>query len=146
MTNQCNINTLSKRIPQDILREHIMPYTYKKQCSSLLLDIKSFRYDYGLIEDLYCTQFNASICLRDLINFCNNGEELIINEETQLIETIFSLDGLGLLSFESIINRDYAVVFASLYIFSFIGLIINLISDLLYHWIDPRIDFEKRQL
>ena len=63
-----------------------------------------------------------------------------------LIETIFSLDGLGLLSFESIINRDYAVVFASLYIFSFIGLIINLISDLLYHWIDPRIDFEKRQL
>lgn len=88
MTNQCNINTLSKRIPQDILREHIMPYTYKKQCSSLLLDIKSFRYDYGLIEDLYCTQFNASICLRDLINFCNNGEELIINEETQLIETI----------------------------------------------------------
>ena len=86
--NQCNINTLSKRIPQDILREHIMPYTYKKQCSSLLLDIKSFRYDYGLIEDLYCTQFNASICLRDLINFCNNREELIINEETQLIETI----------------------------------------------------------
>ena len=63
-----------------------------------------------------------------------------------LIETIFSLDGLGLLSFESIINRDYAVVFASLYIFSFIGLVINLISDLLYHWIDPRIDFEKRQL
>jgi microcin C transport system permease protein len=63
-----------------------------------------------------------------------------------LIETIFSLDGLGLLSFESIVNRDYAVVFASLYIFSFIGLIINLISDLIYHWIDPRIDFEKRDL
>ncbi|MDG2187996.1 MAG: microcin C ABC transporter permease YejB [Hyphomicrobiales bacterium] len=63
-----------------------------------------------------------------------------------LIETIFSLDGLGLLSFESIVNRDYAVVFASLYIFSFIGLIINLISDILYHWIDPRIDFEKRDI
>ena len=63
-----------------------------------------------------------------------------------LIETIFSLDGLGLLSFESIINRDYAVVFATLYIFSFIGLLINLISDLLYHWIDPRIDFETREL
>ena len=63
-----------------------------------------------------------------------------------LIETIFSLDGLGLLSFESIINRDYAVVFATLYIFSFIGLLINLISDLLYHWIDPRIDFETREI
>tara|TARA_Y100000590_G_scaffold364139_1_gene422319 strand:+ start:73950 stop:75017 length:1068 start_codon:yes stop_codon:yes gene_type:complete len=63
-----------------------------------------------------------------------------------LIETIFSLDGLGLLSFESIVNRDYAVVFASLYIFSLIGLVINLISDLIYHWIDPRIDFDKREL
>ncbi len=63
-----------------------------------------------------------------------------------LIETIFSLDGLGLLSFESIVNRDYAVVFASLYIFSLIGLVINLISDLIYHWIDPRIDFERRDV
>ena len=60
-----------------------------------------------------------------------------------LIETIFSLDGLGLLSFESIINRDYSVVFASLYIFSLLGLVVNLLSDLAYHWIDPRIDFEK---
>jgi len=63
-----------------------------------------------------------------------------------LIETIFSLDGLGLLSFESIINRDYSVVFACLYIFSLLGLVINLLSDLAYHWIDPRIDFEKREL
>ncbi|MDC0139741.1 microcin C ABC transporter permease YejB, partial [Hyphomicrobiales bacterium] len=63
-----------------------------------------------------------------------------------LIETIFSLDGLGLLSFESIINRDYSVVFASLYIFSLLGLVVNLLSDLAYHWIDPRIDFEKREL
>jgi microcin C transport system permease protein len=61
-----------------------------------------------------------------------------------LIETIFSLDGLGLLSFESVINRDYPVVFATLYIFSLIGLVIGLISDLTYTWVDPRIDFETR--
>jgi len=63
-----------------------------------------------------------------------------------LIETIFSLDGLGLLSFESILNRDYPVVFATLYIFSLLGLVINLISDLTYTWIDPRIDFETREV
>jgi microcin C transport system permease protein len=62
-----------------------------------------------------------------------------------LIETIFSLDGLGLLSFESIVNRDYPVVFANLYIFSLLGLLVNLISDLTYTWIDPRIDFETRE-
>ena len=61
-----------------------------------------------------------------------------------LIETIFSLDGLGLLSYESIINRDYPVVFASLYIFGLIGLLVTLISDLTYMWVDPRIDFEAR--
>jgi microcin C transport system permease protein len=63
-----------------------------------------------------------------------------------LIETIFSLDGLGLLSFESIVNRDYPVVFASLYIFALIGLIANLISDITYMLIDPRIDFETREV
>lgn len=63
-----------------------------------------------------------------------------------LIEQIFSLDGLGLLSFESIVNRDYPVVFATLYIFSLLGLIIGLISDLTYTWIDPRIDFERRDV
>jgi microcin C transport system permease protein len=63
-----------------------------------------------------------------------------------LIETIFSLDGLGLLSFESIINRDYPVVFGTLYIFSLLGLLIGLISDLTYTWIDPRIDFESREV
>jgi len=61
-----------------------------------------------------------------------------------LIETVFSLDGLGLLSFESIINRDYPVVFANLYIFSLMGLVVNLLSDMVYTWIDPRIDFEGR--
>ena len=62
-----------------------------------------------------------------------------------LIETIFSLDGLGLLSFESIVNRDYPVVFANLYIFSLVGFVVNLLSDLTYTWIDPRIDFETRE-
>jgi microcin C transport system permease protein len=63
-----------------------------------------------------------------------------------LIETIFSLDGLGLLSFESVLNRDYPVVFANLYIFALVGLVVNLISDLTYTWIDPRIDFETREV
>jgi microcin C transport system permease protein len=63
-----------------------------------------------------------------------------------LIETIFSLDGLGLLGFESVLNRDYPVVFATLFIFSLVGLVVNLISDLTYTWIDPRIDFETREV
>jgi microcin C transport system permease protein len=63
-----------------------------------------------------------------------------------LIETIFSLDGVGLLGFESVLNRDYAVVFATLYILSLLGLVVNLISDLTYTWVDPRIDFETREV
>jgi microcin C transport system permease protein len=63
-----------------------------------------------------------------------------------LIETIFSLDGLGLLSFESVLNRDYPVVFGTLYIFSLIGLVVGLITDLTYMWVDPRIDFEAREV
>jgi microcin C transport system permease protein len=63
-----------------------------------------------------------------------------------LIESIFSLDGLGLLGFESVLNRDYPVVFATLYIFSLVGLLVTLISDLTYTWVDPRIDFETREV
>lgn len=63
-----------------------------------------------------------------------------------LIETIFSLDGLGRLGFESVVKRDYPVVFATLYIFSLMGLLIGLLSDLVYTWVDPRIDFEKRDV
>ena len=63
-----------------------------------------------------------------------------------LIESIFNLDGLGLLSFESVLNRDYPVVFATLYMFSLVGLVVNLISDLTYTWVDPRIDFETREV
>lgn len=62
-----------------------------------------------------------------------------------LIETIFNLDGLGLLGFEAALKRDYPVMFASLYIFTLIGLVVNLISDLTYVAIDPRIDFERRE-
>jgi len=61
-----------------------------------------------------------------------------------LIEVIFSLDGMGLLGFESVINRDYPVMFATLYVFTLIGLLLNLIGDLTYVAIDPRIDFEAR--
>jgi microcin C transport system permease protein len=62
-----------------------------------------------------------------------------------LIEVIFSLDGLGLLGFESAVNRDYPVVFGTLFIFTLIGLVLNLIGDILYVVIDPRIDFEARK-
>ncbi|MFT3673601.1 microcin C ABC transporter permease YejB [Aestuariivirga sp.] len=62
-----------------------------------------------------------------------------------LIEFVFSLDGLGYLTWKSAVNRDYPVVFANLYIFTLLGLIVALISDLTYTWIDPRIDFESRE-
>ncbi|MEO0830182.1 MAG: ABC transporter permease subunit [Pseudomonadota bacterium] len=62
-----------------------------------------------------------------------------------IIETLFSLDGLGRLGFEAAVNRDYAVVFATLYFFSLVGLVIGLITDLVYVLVDPRIDFESRQ-
>ena len=61
-----------------------------------------------------------------------------------LIEVIFSLDGLGLLGYESVLNRDYPVVFGTLFIFTLFGLILHLITDLTYVVIDPRIDFETR--
>ncbi len=64
---------------------------------------------------------------------------------SMLIEVIFSLDGLGLLGFESVVNRDYPVVFATLFIFTLLGLVIKLISDLVYVLVDPRIDFESRE-
>src|SRR6266404_4031285 len=61
-----------------------------------------------------------------------------------LIEVIFSLDGLGLLGFEAAINRDYPIMFGALYVFTLIGLLLKLISDLTYMLIDPRIDFGRR--
>ncbi|SFG42469.1 MULTISPECIES: microcin C ABC transporter permease YejB [Neptunomonas] len=64
---------------------------------------------------------------------------------SMLIEVIFSLDGLGLLGYEAVINRDYPVIFGTLYIFTLIGLLMKLISDLTYVMVDPRIDFESRE-
>ena len=61
-----------------------------------------------------------------------------------LIEFIFSLDGLGLLGFEAVINRDYPVIFGTLYFFTLLGLVLHLLGDIMYTVIDPRIDFETR--
>lgn len=63
-----------------------------------------------------------------------------------LIEVIFSLNGLGLLGYEAAINRDYPIVFATLYFFSLLGLLTTLVSDLTYAFVDPRIDFETREV
>ncbi len=63
-----------------------------------------------------------------------------------LIEVIFSLDGLGLLGFEAVINRDYPIMFGTLYMFTLLGLILHIISDVTYTLIDPRIDFESREV
>ena len=62
-----------------------------------------------------------------------------------IIETIFSLDGLGRLGFEAAVSRDYPVIFGTLYVFGLIGLLMGLVSDLMYVWIDPRIDFATRE-
>jgi len=61
-----------------------------------------------------------------------------------LIEAIFSLDGLGLLGFESVLSRDYPVMFGTLYIFTLMGFFIKLVSDMTMTWVDPRIDFNAQ--
>ena len=63
-----------------------------------------------------------------------------------LIEMIFSLDGLGLLGYEAIYNRDYHVMFATLYVFSLLGLVMGIVNDLMYAFVDPRIDFASREV
>jgi microcin C transport system permease protein len=62
------------------------------------------------------------------------------------IEVIFSLDGLALLGFEATLKRDYPLMFGSLYIFSLLGLVMQLVGDITYHMVDPRIDFEAREV
>ncbi|MGI1670096.1 MAG: microcin C ABC transporter permease YejB [Neptuniibacter sp.] len=64
---------------------------------------------------------------------------------SMLIEVIFSLDGIGLLGYEAVIKRDYPVIFGTLFIFTLIGLLLKLISDITYVMVDPRIDFESRE-
>ena len=61
-----------------------------------------------------------------------------------LVEIIFNLDGLGLLGFEAVQQRDYPVIFGTLFLFTLVGLVLQLISDVTYQLIDPRIDFEQR--
>lgn len=70
----------------------------------------------------------------------------ILFTSSLLIEVIFSLDGLGLLGFEAIMQRDYPVVFATIYIYTLLGLILNIVGDITYMLIDPRIDFERREV
>ncbi|WP_375691995.1 microcin C ABC transporter permease YejB [Pseudooceanicola sp. LIPI14-2-Ac024] len=62
-----------------------------------------------------------------------------------IIETLFSLDGLGRLGFEATVSRDYPVIFGTLFVFSLLGLVVGILSDLMYVFVDPRIDFEKRE-
>ena len=62
-----------------------------------------------------------------------------------IIKTIFSLDGLGRLGFDAVVKRDYPVMFGTLYFFGLFGLLIKILSDIMYVWIDPRIDFESRK-
>ena len=70
----------------------------------------------------------------------------VLFSSSLLIEVIFSLDGLGLLGFEATINRDYPVILGSLFIFSLLGLVANLLGDIAYTLVDPRIDFERRDV
>ena len=63
-----------------------------------------------------------------------------------LTEVIFSLDGLGLLGFEAALTRDYPVMFGTLYFFTLLGLVLGIVGDLMYHLVDPRIDFETRDV
>jgi microcin C transport system permease protein len=63
---------------------------------------------------------------------------------TFLIESIFSLDGMGLLGYEAAINRDYPIMFSTLYVFTLVGMVMKLVTDLTYTVVDPRIDFGTR--
>ena len=69
----------------------------------------------------------------------------ILVSSALLVEIVFSLDGMGLLGFESAIRRDYPVMFGTLYMFSLVGLIMQIVGDVLYTVVDPRIDFESRR-
>jgi microcin C transport system permease protein len=69
----------------------------------------------------------------------------ILFSSSLLIEIVFSLDGLGLLGFESAIRRDYPVMFGTLYLFTLMGLLLQIVGDLMYTMVDPRIDFSARR-
>ena len=69
----------------------------------------------------------------------------ILFSSALLVEIIFSLDGLGLLGFQATIQRDYPVMFGTLYIFTLLGLVMQIVGDMMYTVVDPRIDFEARR-
>jgi len=92
----------------------------------------------------YTGQFYALFFLLQTLKIDPQTANLLI-AGSLLIEVIFSLDGLGLMSFEAAINRDYPVVFGTLFIFTLLGLVVKLIGDLTYTLVDPRIDFASRE-
>jgi microcin C transport system permease protein len=69
----------------------------------------------------------------------------ILFSQSLLVEIIFSLDGLGLLGFEAAIRRDYPLMFGTLYMFTLLGLLLQIVGDVMYTVVDPRIDFEARR-
>jgi hypothetical protein len=83
---------LFKKLPMDIIINHIMPYTYKPQYKSLLFDIRSFSKDFTFVEDVYYTEYNGSVLICDLIKFCNNN-----------IATVYGID----MKYEYILKRNY---------------------------------------
>lgn len=99
----------------------------------------------GLSEHgvLYCHVFRNAMLI--VIAGFPNAFISILFTGSLLIEVIFSLDGMGLLGFESAINRDYPVMFGTLYFFTLLGLVMNVLGDLAYVLTDPRIDFETRE-
>ena len=83
---------LFKKIPMDIIINHIMPYTYKPQMKLLLFDIRSFTKDFQFVEDVYYTEYNGSVLICDLIKFCNNN-----------IAPVYGID----MKYEYILKRNY---------------------------------------
>jgi len=83
---------LFKKIPIDIIINHIMPYTYKPQFKLLLFDIRSFTKDFQFVEDVYYTEYNSAVLLCDLITFCNNN-----------IAPVYGID----MKYEYILKRNY---------------------------------------
>jgi hypothetical protein len=85
-------NELFKKLPMDIIINHIMPYTYKPQMKLLMFDIRSFTKDFEFVEDFYYTEYNGSVLICDLIKFCNNN-----------IAPVYGID----MKYEYILRRNY---------------------------------------
>lgn len=83
---------LFKKIPMDIMINHIMPYTYEPQFKLLLFDIRSFTKDFQFVEDVYYTEYNSAVLLCDVITFCNNN-----------IAPVYWID----MKYEYILKRNY---------------------------------------